>query len=387
MKHVLLIGAGFSGFVAAQRLARYRDPGLRITLIDPKDHFLFAPLLIDVLQGDMKPEDITLPLPEMAKKFGIEFVQAKVTGIDREKKLVTIENVEGEKELPYDFLVLSQGAQTNYYGNAGAEKHAFPLKTIKDAARLRSRIEWAVQQAMTESDPAIRRRLLSFAVVGAGATGIEALCSMQDIAMEAAREKSELLREMQFHIFQAANQILPGFPQRMVQFALQECARRGFFVHCGVPVAEVSDTSISCADGSRFESCCILWSAGLAPNNIPASMDFPKAGPWLQVDAFLRITQDIFAAGDIVSASYEKVIVPKNAQTAKQMGAVLAENIHRTLIGRTDLKKFRYFSKGTLLVMGQNGYGDFRFFGLPGAWVGKIRKLFYRITLWQMTRK
>lgn len=385
MKRIVIIGAGFAGFLTAKELAKKKNSFLEIILLDPKDHFLFAPLLIDVLQGDMQPEQISLSLPDMAKRFGFRFIQAEVGQIDRSKKTVSYSHAETTETVAYDYLVLAQGARTNYYGNASAEKHTLPLKTLKDAARLRSRIEWAVDQAIHETDASKRRQLLSFAVVGAGATGIEALCSMQDIACTAAQEKPELQREMQFHLFQAANQILPGFPQRMVQFALMECQHRGFFVHCGVPVSEVTEQSISCADGSCFDACCILWAAGLAPNAIPVDQELPKTGPWLQVDACLRISEDVFAAGDIVSAAYEKVVVPKNAQTARLMAKVLAENVFRALSGRMDLKKFRYFSKGTLIVMGQNGFADFRLFGLPGSWVGKVRKLFYRLTLWQMS--
>lgn len=385
MKRIVIVGAGFAGFLTAKNLAKRKDRFLEIVLLDPKDHFLFAPLLVDVLQGDMQPEDISLSLPEMAKRFGFRFIQASVEGIDRFSKRLTYRQAETEETLEFDYLVLAQGARTNYYGNSTAEKYALPLKTLKDAARLRSRIEWAVSQALQEADPAKRRTLLSFSVVGAGATGIEALCSIQDIAHLAAQEKPELVREMQFHLFQAANQILPGFPHRMVQFALAECERRGFLVHCGVPVSQVTEQSISCVDGSCFDSSCILWAAGLAPNMISVDQALPQAGPWIQVDAFLAVSEGVFAAGDIVSASYEKVVVPKNAQTARLMAAVLSENIYRSLIGRKDLKKFRYFSKGTLLVMGHNGFADFRFFGLPGSWVGKVRKLFYRITLWQMS--
>ncbi len=384
MKHVLIIGAGFAGYLTAKNLAARSKGSIQITLVDPKDHFLFAPLLIDVLQGDMKSEDISIPLAEAAQKHGFRFMQGRVSRIRRAEHKATVETADGEQELSYDILAVAPGATTNYYGNTSAEQSALPLKTLKDAARLRSRIEWAVKEAMATEDLTKRQALLSFCVVGAGATGIEALCSIQDIAYETAVQMPTLRSDMRFHLFQAATQILPGFPMRMVSFALAECERRGFVVHCGVPVSEVTETSISCANGSRFDASCILWSAGLAPNVVAVDSEFPKTGPWLNVDAFLRIADDVFAAGDIVSASYQKVMVPKNAQTARLMAQVMAENIWRTLTARQDLKAFTYFSKGTLLVMGQNGYADFRLFGLPGSWVGKVRKLFYRVMLWQM---
>ena len=386
MKHVVIIGAGFAGFLTAKRLAQRAQGSVQITLVDPKDHFLFAPLLIDVLQDDLKPEQITIPLAEMAQKQKIAFIQGRVVQIQRADQRVQVETAEGVRELGFDILVITSGATTNYFGNASAEKVSFPLKTLKDAARLRSRIEWIIKQATATEDSTERRRLLSFCVVGAGATGIEALCSMQDIAYEATHQVPALRSDMQFHLFQAATQILPGFPLRMVNFALAECEKRGFMVHCGVPVSEVTEQSLVCVDGSRFDAGCVLWSAGLAPNMVSVDIDLPKAGPWLNVDAFLRVSDTIFAAGDIVSASYQKVLVPKNAQTARLMAFVLAENVWRTLTARRDLKPFTYFSKGTLLVMGQNGYADFRWFGLPGAWVGKVRAFFYRVMMWQMAR-
>ncbi|MCC7357171.1 FAD-dependent oxidoreductase [Candidatus Uhrbacteria bacterium] len=386
MKHVLIIGAGFAGYLTAKQLAHKSYGTVQITLIDPKDHFLFAPLLIDVLQGDKSPESITIPLVSASKKHGFTFIQGLATNINRSEREVLIETSDGEQTLAYDILVFTTGAGTNYYGNQTAERFAYPLKSLKDAARIKSRIEWAVKQAMITDDAVKRSALLSFCVVGAGATGIEALCSIQDIAFEVCKERVSLRSEMQFHLFQATTQILPGFPMRMVCFALAECERRGFVIHCGVPVTQVTEDSIVCADGSRFEAACVLWAAGLSPNSIRADVPFPLTGAWLHVDSFLRLADDVFAAGDVVAASYQKILVPKNGQTAGMMAKVLTENIWRTLHNRFDLKEFRYLSRGTLLVMGNNAYIDFRFFGFSGAWIGKLRSVYYRVLLWHFLR-
>jgi len=186
MKRIYIVGAGFAGFLTAKDLARRLRGTVDIILIDPKDHFLFAPLLVDVLQGDLKPEEIQINLAAAASRFGFTFIQGRVTDIQREQKTLQIDQGDGPSPVSYDILVLTQGAQTNYFGNTSAEKHAFPLKNLKDASRLFSRIEWCVREASTLKDPAKRRSLLTFAAVGAGATGIEALCSMQRLATGAS---------------------------------------------------------------------------------------------------------------------------------------------------------------------------------------------------------
>lgn len=382
-KQIVIVGAGFAGLMTARRLAKRAPQGAHITLIDQKDRFLFVPRLIDAL-NDPRTDVLrfTVPLVERCTKDGVAFVQGRVTMINRRKKCVELE---GGQTFPYDALVLCQGAKTNYYGIVGAQEHSCALKTTEDLACIVSKIDELINDAKQLADDAARRKKLSFVVVGGGASGIESLFALQNRFLSRCRDMAPGLANLAaFTLIQAAPQILPGFPLKMVNGARQELKRHGITLLEGEPVSNVEADRVTTVNGKTIDCGLVIWAAGIAPNKLaidPVAFMDPAGG--ILTDRYLRVEPNVFAAGDVVNYQEHNVIIPKNAQTAMHMAVKLADNVLRSLDGR-ELLPFSYHNKGNLLTLGQTGYVDVQGIVAKTGLTPLIRDLFYRYRQWQI---
>lgn len=383
-KSIVIVGAGFAGLMTARKLAKKKPQDVRITLIDQRDRFLFAPRLIDALD-DPKTDVLkfTVPLAEQCQKDGITFVQGRVTMINRTKKCVELE---GGQDFPYDALVLCQGAKTNFYGNVSAEQFSFTLKTIEDAARINARIDELINAAKQSADDTERRKMLSFVVVGGGASGIESMFAIQNRFQLRCKELAPgLMNLASYTLIQAAPQILTGFPLKMVNGARQEMQKQGITLLEGQPVAKVDADSVTTASGTMIHTSLVIWAAGIMPNKLaiePAA--FMDANGGILTDRYLHVEANVFAAGDVVSYQERNVTIPKNAQTAMTMAVRLADNVLRSLNGQ-ELMPFHYKNKGNLLTLGHTGYVEVSGVSVKTMLAPFIRNLFYRYRQWQIT--
>ncbi len=382
-KRVVIVGAGFAGLGAACVLGKKSEAlGIEVVLLDSREQFIFSPRLIDVLQDEQTPADVSFGLEDMAQRFGFTFRRATLKAIDRNRRellLTPMESVRGSREMSYDILVLAQGAQTNFYGIEGAQENSFPLKSLDDVMRIKQALAKNLQAAQHETDAQQRRSLLSVTVVGGGASGVEALFALQLYAQKILHElhAQDMAQEVSYSLVQAAPQILTGFIPAVVAFAQRELTRMKAQVFLGVPVSCVTKHELCLTDGRSIPSSLTVWTAGLTPIGIEIEpkVDLAK-GNWIQTDQYLRVSHDVFVAGDASSFAYERAVVPKNAQTARMMAQSLADNIERSLMGR-ELKPFHYTSKGVMLLTGLTGALQVKFLTLSGGWVPKVRKIFY----------
>jgi NADH dehydrogenase len=383
-KNIVIVGAGFAGLMTARHLAKHAPKDVCIFLIDQRDRFLFAPRLIDALENPRQDVlEFTVPLAERCKKDGVTFIQARATMINRTMKCVETEN---GQNLPYDALVLCQGAKTNYYGIPGAEEHSCALKTAGDVTAIGQILESLIEKATQSADDTERRRLLSFVVVGGGASGIESLFAIRNRFTERCRELAPGLTALaSFTLIQAGPQILPGFPLKMVNGARQELQKQGVVLLEGQPVSKIEPGRVTTANGNTINAGLVLWAAGISPNKIAIEpVAFMEANGAIQTDRFLHVEPNVFAAGDVISYQERNVIIPKNAQTAMLMAERLADNVLRTLDGR-ELLPFHYTSKGNLLTLGKTGYVEVKGFAFKTRLTSAIRDLFYRFRQWQIT--
>ena len=179
--HIVIVGAGFGGTYVAKKLAPYVKKGtIDVTVVNKTNYFLFTPLLHEVATGSLGPLSVAEPLREIFAGTGVEVCQGSVQSIDTENMRVHISSNGNRHTLPYDYLVISTGAETNYYGIAGAERYTFPLKNLADAARIRSQIIDCFEEAIMSENPEERARLLSFVVVGGGPTGVETAAELNE---------------------------------------------------------------------------------------------------------------------------------------------------------------------------------------------------------------
>ncbi len=378
---IVIIGGGFTGVIAAKELAR-QGMGV-ITLINPTAEFLFTPRLVDALSGSITRNQLVASHAQLAKNRGYRFIHGHVTDIfAREKRLVVKNARDEEQSVSYDILVEAQGGQAHFFGTPGAHEYAFPLKIEADFQALERHIKQVISQAKTTKEPLDRLALLSFCVVGGGATGVEALIALET-RVRRLIGSGPLQKEVRFALLHAGPEILPGFLPKTIERARLLLQEKGVVISVNDPVIRVTDTSCETKSGNRLVAKTIVWGGGLAPNLVSTDVHIESTPNGLPSDPFLRIYPSIFIGGDIALARDKQRAIPKNAQTALKMGRALAKNIRRHL-QKQPLRPFRYFSLGTILWLGSTAILDLGPFSIKTPLVAWARYWLYQWRFWQI---
>jgi len=367
--HVVIVGGGFAGLYAARAL---KGAPLRVTLLDRRNHHLFQPLLYQVATAGLAAPDVAAPIRRVLRRqANATVLLAEVTGIDPRARRVVL----ADGELGYDFLILAAGAETNYFGHEDWGAWAPGLKSIEDAFEIRRRILTAFEAAEREADPERRRRHLTFAIVGAGATGVELAGALREIAQRTlARDFRNFdPRETRVLLIDAGPRVLPEFPEALSARAHRMLEQRGVEVRTGRAVAHVDSEGVR-LDGEQIEAGTVLWAAGVRPSRLARDLDAPldKAGRVrVQPDLSVPGHPEIFVAGDLACVEQEGRPVPGMAPAAIQEGRHAAQMIRRDLEGLAR-RPFRYRDRGMLATVGRRAgvarLGGLEFAGL-GAWV------------------
>lgn len=373
--HIVVAGAGFAGIGTLQALSRHLPPGAAdVTLIDRHNYHLFTPLLYQVATGAVDSTNLTYSLRRFCATKGFNFLASHIYGINAVDQVITT----AAGQVPYDYLVLGLGAQTNYFGMDEVQQHSYALKTVPDATRLRREIVRKFELASQTEDPDERRQMLTFIVVGGGATGIELTGSMHDLIVHnLLRYYPEVDREeVRIILLEASDRILPGLDKRMVKLALERFEDLGIELRLNTLVAGVRNRAVVTRDGDRIPGDVIVWTAGIRPSPVSASLAVEKSRDGrVVVDEHLRIPAlpNIFALGDNAATTDPETgnTLPPNAAVAVQEGAATGENLARLVRGEP-LMPFDYNAMGELIALGRlraaAELGPFVFNGLP-AWL------------------
>lgn len=357
-KKIVVIGGGFGGIYVTGYLDKLaRKNKAEITLISRNNYFLFTPLLHEVATGGLSPVSVAEPVREILRKSKVKFYQAEVSQIDTENKRVFTNGDDPQ----YDILILAPGAETNFHNVVGAEKYGLPLKTLYDAVRIRSRIIDAFEQAALTEDEELRKELLTFVVVGGGATGVELAAEMAEFIFETIYPyyKGTFCKErdMKIVLVSGSEEVLTLFPKNIQYWAGKVLKRKGIEVIKNANASEVTEKDISLNTGQKIKSRTVIWTAGVKPEipEIKGQIEKHKSGRIL-VDEFLRAKgfNDVFILGD--SAAFledeKSKLVPMFAQVAVQQAKTVAGNVKSILEGKP-LKSWDYKSKGFLVSLGQ----------------------------------
>src|SRR5215470_15992476 len=266
-RRVVIVGGGFAGLFAARRL---KAP-LQVTLVDRAEHHLFQPLLYQCATGILSQGKIASPLRALLRKHhNVEFVLAEVTGIDAAAKTVTARRPLGEEiEFGYDYLILAAGMRQSYFGHDEYAAFAPGMKSIEDAMRIRRRVFGAFEMAESATDPDERKRWLTFALVGAGPTGVELAGQVREVATKVlAREYRHIRPEdARVMLFDGGSAPLAAFGPKLSALAARDLRRLGVELHMGsiVTEADLQGVQVKDHDGnlSRHEAGTILWTAGV----------------------------------------------------------------------------------------------------------------------------
>jgi NADH:ubiquinone reductase (H+-translocating) len=369
---VVIVGGGFGGLRAAKALA---DAPVQVTLVDRRNHHLFQPLLYQVATAALSPADIAQPIRSVLRgQSNVEVILAGVDAIDVAAKEVVLDEDAGR--LPYDYLILAAGANHAYFGHDEWAPNAPGLKTLEDALDIRRRILTSFEEAEREPDPARRKALMTFIVVGGGPTGVEMAGAIAEIArFSLARDFRHIdTRDAKVILIEAGTQLLGAFPDRLSRHALRDLERLGVEVRFGKPVTAIAPDAVTIGD-ETVHANTIVWAAGVQASPLARSLgvELDRAGrvlvnPDLSVPGY----PEIFVIGDMASLKDPRGRpFPGVAQVAMQQGTWAAANIVRAIEGKPALA-FRYRDLGNMATIGRNSaVADIRGLRLTGfvAWL------------------
>jgi len=381
-KHVVVVGAGFGGLELVKRL---NGAAVRITLIDQHNYHLFQPLLYQAATAVLAPSEIAWPIREMFRdRSDVEIVLDTVVGVDRDRRRVLLAKTQ---PVPFDILVLATGATHAYFGHPEWEKSAPGLKTIDDATAIRRRILMALEEADRSADEARRRTLLSFAIVGAGPTGVELAGMIAELARTVLPQEYRRIdtRQARSVLVEAGNRILNGFDENLAAFAERALIRQGVEVRLGQPVTDVSKSGIVVGK-EPIDAGTVLWAAGVQASPAATWLGVPadRSGR-VTVSPRLSLGDDegIFVIGDTARVEWNDKTVPGIAPAAKQEGAYVARLIRNRLAGKPAPEPFRYRHQGDLATIGRGDaivdFGQVKLKGVLAWWLWGIAHIYFLI--------
>lgn len=379
---VVIIGAGFGGIMAAKKLARVP---VDVTVIDRQNYHLFQPLLYQVATAGLSPGEIAWPIRRMLRhQQNTKVVLGEVTGIDPLTQTVSI----GQLGHTYDYLIIATGSRHAYFGHDDWERYAPGLKGLDDATEIRKRILLAFEQAEMAADPAVRKRLLTFVIVGGGSTGVELAGAIAELARKTLETDFRTIDPGNARILlvEAGARLLSAFPETLGDFARYSLQALGVEVMLGNAVTACNAEGINVGN-ERIPTATVLWAAGVAAS---------PAAKWLNVehDRAGRVVvnpdlsapglPNVFVIGDTALVRDDKgEPVPGIAPAAKQMGAYVVKVINHRIAHKPALPPFRYHHWLSLATIGRrSAVIDFGFMQLKGWlawWIWGIAHIYFLI--------
>jgi NADH dehydrogenase len=346
---ILIVGGGFGGVFTALELAGAGE----VTLVGTEDHFLFTPMLYEYLSGEVEAWHIAPQYKELLDE-DVRFIRGDVTDIDFEKREATIAG--RTERIAYDVLVLAVGGITNYAGVEGAEEYAMPFRKLAHADRLRQRMVEALDRVPPDAAPQDARRALTFAVVGAGASGVELSTKMADLLRDAF-ERRALRGEPRVMIIEMGDQVVPGMGDEIRVFVEDALKKSRVEMHTRTRVKSVTATGLTFEhDGelTSMEAAAVVWTGGVRINPLIEKLELEKdrrglvlVEPTLQA----RGHEHVFALGDIAFFPDATPTLAGTAQLALQEAGLAADNVKALLAGR-ELRTKHFQELGEALSLG-----------------------------------
>ena len=366
---VVIAGAGFGGLEASRALAKVE---VDVTLIDAYNHHCFQPLLYEVATAALSPADIAWPIRAIVREQkNVRVIMARVTAINIVARSVHTTEI----DLRYDYLVLATGATHSYFGHDDWAPFAPGLKHIADATEIRRRFLLAFERAEVVEDEAERARLLTFVIIGGGATGVEMAGAIAEVARQTLQHDFRRIdpRTSRIVLIEAGPRLLPAFPEALSDYARRSLEGMGVEVALNRQVTGCDAQGVA-LDGGRIEAATVIWAAGVVAS--PAAQwigaEHDRAGR-IKVNPDLSVPKrpEIFAVGDTATvAEPDGRLVPGIAPAAKQMGRYVGGVIAARLNGRPAPAPFVYHHVGDLATIGRKSavvkLGLLQLTGFPG---------------------
>ena len=386
---VVIVGAGFGGLNAAQKLA---SATVEITVIDQKNYHTFQPLLYQVATAGLSPGEIAEPIRSILSRHrNIEVLMAEVTGFDLDRRVVKT----ADQELPYDSLIVAAGASHAYFGHEEWQPFAPGLKTIEDALEIRRRVLLAFELAERRANAGEGNDPMNFVVVGGGPTGVELAGTLAEICRHALAHDFRSIdpSRARIHLIEGGPVVLPSYPADLSHSALEQLHRLGVEVSTSAMVTKIEPGVIYMGD-TPMKAAVILWAAGVAASPLGKKLGTPtdRAGRVLvQPDLSIPNHPEVFVIGDLAALKDASGnLLPGVAPVAIQEGRFVAKLIrHEISSGAPSFSRssregvdlggpskprarFHYHDKGSLATIGRAAaiaqFGKIHISGFP-AWL------------------
>jgi NADH dehydrogenase len=363
VKHrIVILGGGFAGMHTAESLEErlHNDFSVRLTLINETNALLFTPMLAEVAGSSLEPSHISTPLRSSLRRT--EFIRSIVTGVDPEKRVVTLQTsassdgASSQREIPYDHLVLALGSVSHYLGMTNLEKHAYNFKSLLDAIRIRNHVIEMFERADLLSDPALRSPLVTFVIAGGGFAGVELAGALNDFAHGILPDYPNIQpTELAVVLVHSRDRILPELSESLARYAQEKMEIRGVSFRLNSRLVDARPGVVVLSDG-EISTQTLVWTAGTAPNPLLASLPMEKNRRGaLVVNSALALHghSGLWAIGDCAAVTDAKTgqPCPPTAQFALREAEVVAANIVAQLRGLSQ-RGFHFNSLGALCVVG-----------------------------------
>jgi NADH dehydrogenase len=361
-KHrVVILGGGFGGLAAAQKLKR---APVDVTLIDRRNFHLFQPLLYQVATGSLSPGEIAAPIRGvLSRQRNASVLLGEAVDVDPQAKRVILRDC---ATFEYDSLIVATGSQTSYYGNDSWREWAPSLKSVEDATAIRHKILYAFERAERAATPDEARAWLTFVIVGAGATGLELSGALAEIARETLRHDFRKIdpQKARIILMEGAPRVLGPFPEDLSAKAEKLVTGLGVEVIKGVMVTNIDAVGVTFTRGDSSEVLAaktMIWAGGVMATTFGRKLaertkaETDRSGR-IKVNRDLTIPNfpDIFIVGDLAHADDNGgKPLPGVAQVAMQGGTYAARIIRARLEGKKEPPPFHYFNKGDMAVIGR----------------------------------
>jgi len=381
---VVIVGAGFGGLEAAKAL---RTAAADVIVIDKQNHHCFQPLLYQVATAALSPADVAWPIRSILRKQGNATVlMAEIRGVDTARRIVHTDSI----STPYDFLVLATGATHSYFGHDEWAEVAPGLKRIEDATRIRRRILIAFERAELTADEAERRRLLTFVIVGAGATGVEMAGAITEVARQTLAMDFRRIdpKASRIVLIEAGPRVMPALPANLSDYVQRTLAQKGVEVMTSTRVVGCDARGVDLEHG-RIDAATIIWAAGVVASPAARWLDaeHDRAGR-VKVNPDLSVSghPEIFVIGDTAAAvDHAGRAAPGIAPAAKQMGRYVGRLIVARIAGASAPPPFRYRHQGDLAAIGRRAavvkLGRLELKGFPGWLFWSVVHIFFLIEI------
>ena len=352
LPRLVILGTGFGAF----NLIKHLRKDYTVTVVSPRNHFLFTPLLPSTTVGTLEFRSIIEPIRHARKD--VDFYHATATDLDLQQQTVSCQGSMDAHPFTvgYDILVIAVGAVSNTFNVPGVAEHALFLKELNDARLLRQRIVTNFERAnLPGVSPEERQRLLQFVICGGGPTGVEFAAELHDFMLEdLSGPYPQLVDEARICLVEAGKEILSTFDRKLRGYATDLFRRKRIIILTESPVIRVDEQTVSLEDGSKLPFGLLTWSTGIGPTSFARNVNLPKdSRSRFVIDRYFRVKgyENIYALGDC--SVIENGELPATSQVAQQQGKYLAGVLTQRARGR-HVQSFQYHHLGMLAYIGGN---------------------------------